>query len=270
VSTTHEPGTGGPGTLIGPAFTDLAGDPASMPQLARLHARYRWLRSHCVNRDVLEVACGSGQGLGVVARDARRVFGGDYSVENLVIARHTYEERMPLLRLDAQRLPIKEASLDVIALLEALYFLPDPDAFVSEAARALRPGGQLLISVINKDCWDFNPNPLYPHLFGAPELAALLRHHGFSVECFGDIPLDRPSLRHRLFHPLKRIAIFLHLIPRTLQARLWLKRIVFGKLVAIPFEIAPDVMPGPPPIPIATDRPDSVHQVVLATGRRPV
>lgn len=261
--------SGGPGQLIGPSFTDLAGDPASVPQLTRLNARYRWLCTYCPNRDVVEISCGSGQGLGLVARDARRVVGGDYSSDNLSIAHRTYGNRIPLVRLDAHALPLKDASVDVIALLETLYFLPDPDAFVREAARVLRPAGHLLVSVINKDCWDFNPSPLYPHFYGAPELAALLHRFGFSVECFGDFPLDRPPLRQRLFHPLKRIAIFLHLIPRTVQGRRWLKRIVFGKLVPLPFEIMPDAMAGPPPASIPSDLPDSVHQVVLVAGRRP-
>jgi SAM-dependent methyltransferase len=262
------PAPTGPGALIGPAFTDLAGDPASEPQLARLYARYHWVRGYCDGRDVIEVACGSGQGLGLLARSARRVTGGDYSAENLAIARRTYGARIPLLRLDAHRLPLADASVDVVALLEAVYFLPDPDRFVGEATRVLRPGGRLLISVINKDCWDFNPSPLYPHFFGAMELAGLLGRHGLEARCFGDFPLDQPSPRQRLFHPLKRAAIALHLIPRTVQARLWLKRIVFGTLVAIPHELSADHRPATPPTAIAADAPDGLHQVVLVEGRR--
>ena len=257
----------GPGRLIGPAFTDVAGDPGTRPQFERLCSRYRWVSGYCDGRDVVEVACGSGQGLGLLGRHSRRVIGCDYSPENLAIAQRTYRDRVPLVRLDAHRLPFRSASVDVVLLLETLYFLPSPEAFVAEAARALRPGGYLLISVINKDCWDFNPSPLYPAFFGAAELGALLARHRFAVECFGTFPLDRPTLRQRFFHPFKRLAISLNLIPTTVQARKWLKRIAIGKLVPLPYEILPDSAPYREPAPVAADRPDPVHQVVLAAGR---
>lgn len=257
----------GPGSLIGPAFTDLAGDSATRPQFSRLCHRYMWVSQYTANRRVLEVACGSGQGLGLLRRNAQSVAGGDYSAENLAIARRTYQSRIPLIRLDAHRLPVASGGLDVVVLLETLYFLPDPDAFVAEVARSLRPGGYLLISVINKDCWDFNPSPLYPNFYGTIELSLLLRNHGFEVETFGAFPLDRPSLRQKLFHPLKRLAIKLNLIPTSVQARLWLKRIAIGKLVTLPFEIQPDSARYIAPAPIANDRPDPVHQVILAAGR---
>jgi SAM-dependent methyltransferase len=257
----------GPGRLIGPQFTDVAGEPGTRPQFERLCARYVWASDYVDGRDVLEVACGSGQGLGLLAGRARRVMGGDYSPDNLAIARRTYRDRIPLLRLDAHRLPVRNHGLDTILLLETLYFLPGPDAFVAEVARVLRPGGHLLISVINKDCWDFNPSPLYPNFFGVPELITLLEGHGFEVECFGAFPLDRPTFRQSLFHPLKQLAIRLNLIPTSVQARLWLKRIAIGKLVPLPFEIQPDAVRYAAPTRVATDRPDPVHQVVLAAGR---
>jgi SAM-dependent methyltransferase len=259
----------GPGRLIGPSFTDVAGEPGTRPQFERLCGRYFWVREYCAGRDVVEVACGSGQGLGLLARTAGRVVGGDYSAENLAIGRATYGGRVQLTRLDAHELPFRAASVDVVALLETLYFLPRPDSFIAEAARVLRPGGHLLVSVINRDCWDFNPSPLYPGYFGARELTALLARHGFATECFGAFPLDRPSLRQRVFRPLKRAAIALNLIPTTVQARLWLKRIAIGKLMPLPFEILPDSASYQPPVPVAGDQTDPVHQVVLAAGRKP-
>jgi SAM-dependent methyltransferase len=255
-----------PGELIGPAFTDLAGDPASPAQLHRLYSRYHWVRSYCQGARVVEVACGSGQGLAMLAEVARATIGADYSAENLAVVRRSYGAHLPLIRLDAHVLPLADASVDVILLLETLYFLPDPGAFVREAVRVLRPGGRLLISVINKDCWDFNPSPLYPHFFGAPELTALLSRAGLVTRCFGGFPLNRPSLRQRLFHPLKRIAIALHLIPRTVQARIWLKRIVFGRLQAIPSRLHSTDMPGEIPVPITGTVPDPVHQVLMVEG----
>jgi len=42
------------------------------------------------------------------------------------------------------------ASFNVIASFETLEHIPNPDAFVAEAARLLRPGGKFICSVPNQ------------------------------------------------------------------------------------------------------------------------
>ena len=44
--------------------TELSGDEVSEEQVVRLCQRYYWAKEYCVDKVVLEVACGSGQGLG--------------------------------------------------------------------------------------------------------------------------------------------------------------------------------------------------------------
>lgn len=255
--------------LIGPAITDVAGEPAGPTQVERLIARYRWTVSYCDDRVVLEVACGTGQGLGLLRSRARKVYGCDLSDENLSIARETYGATIDFIRANAQQLPFADESVEVIVLLETIYFLPSAGAFLREARRVLTPGGQLLISSINKDCPDFNPNhPLYFARYGVVDLVRELDSHGFVPECFGIIPMDRQSIRSRAFQPVKRLAVGLDLIPKSMQARRFLKRIVFGRLQPMPRDIA--LLPGSAvsPVFLPNDQPDSIHQVVLCAGRR--
>jgi len=253
--------------LIGPPITDVPGEPADSTQIERLVERYRWTAAYCADRDVLEVACGSGQGLGLLRSRARRVFGCDLSFENLATVRRTYESDIPLAQADAQSLPFADGSVDVVVLLEAIYFLPDADAFMSEARRVLRRGGRCLISAVNKDCPDFNPtHSLYYRCYGTVELADLLARHGFASECAGIIPMDSPSLRRRIFKPLKTLATKAHLIPETMRARRYLKRIVFGKLDPMPGNIVGIPRPGVAPTPWRIDEPDPIHQVILCAG----
>lgn len=255
--------------LIGPAITDVAGEPAGETQRARLIARYHWAASYCRGRSVLEVACGTGQGLGLLKNNSRSVTACDLSMDNLALVRSTYGSAMPIAQSDAQLLPYGTGSLDVVILLETLYFLPLPDEFVAEALRVLRPGGHLLISAINKDCPDFNPNhPLYFNHYGAPQLAAKMNMHGMEPSCFGIIPMDEPSLRNKMFKPLKQIAVKFNLIPDSMQARLLLKRIVFGRLEPMPHDISTTTPPALAPKAISANAADLVHQVVLCAGRK--
>ena len=59
--------------------TELAGMPISQEQLYRMFNRYHWTAAQSKDADVLEVACGAGQGVGYVGRSARSVIAGDIS-----------------------------------------------------------------------------------------------------------------------------------------------------------------------------------------------
>ena len=181
--------------------------------------------------------------------------------------RRGYESDIPLAQADAGSLPFADGSVDVVVLLEAIYFLPDADAFMSEARRVLRSGGRCLLSAVNKDCPDFNPtHSLYYRCYGTVELANLLTRHGFAPECAGIIPMTSPSLRRRVFRPLKALATKAHLIPETMRARRYLKRIVFGKLDPMPGNIVDIPRPGVAPTSWRIDEPDPIHQVILCAG----
>ena len=64
--------------------------------------------------------------------------------------------------------PVDNASVDVILCTETLEHVPDPSVFLAEAARCLRPGGWLLLTVpfaarwhyIPHDYWRFTPSGL--------------------------------------------------------------------------------------------------------------
>lgn len=255
--------------LIGPAITDVAGEAAGRVQIERLVQRYYWAASYCSGRKVLEVACGTGQGLGLLRSRAMQVYGCDISMQNLAACQSMRAGSAKLVQADAQSLPFATGALDVLILLETIYFLPNAERFLAEARRVLAPGGRLLISSINKDCPDFNPNhPLYFSHYGATELADAMASHGFAPECFGIIPMNVPSLRTRVFRPVKRFAIRLNLIPDSMQARLFLKRVVFGQLQRMPRDIADQPAPSTPPQPIPSDQRDVIHQVVLCAGTR--
>ena len=166
-------------------FTEIAGDMVSQEQVDRIARRYYWAAEYCQEKDVLEVACGSGQGVGYLASTAKSLVAGDFSGSTIDIARKHYGQRFHFEEFDAQIMPFTAASFDVVLIFEALYYLPDPESFFAECKRVLRPGGVLLISNANKDLYDFNPSPHSHTYHGVMELERVSRQHGFtSINCF--------------------------------------------------------------------------------------
>src|SRR6266550_3907918 len=84
--------------------TETTGTPVSAEGASMMYTRYRWAADLARGRRVLELACGSGQGLGLLGQAARLV-GGDVSRPLLRAARTHYGRRVSLARLSAERLP---------------------------------------------------------------------------------------------------------------------------------------------------------------------
>ena len=248
-------------------LTETPGGQGSPEQLQRMFTRYRFAAGFCAGKDVVEIACGAGQGLGLLARSARTVRGGDYTESLVRLARAHYGARLPLYRLDAHRLPFRTGSFDVVILYEALYYMQNPGEVFREFRRVLRPGGVVLLSLPNRSLPDFHPSPLSVGYYTPPELADRMEPAGFRVEFYGDTPVRYNSLRGRAVALLKTAVVRLNLMPRTLRGRETLKRLVYGALVPIPAELAWDEHPYRPPMPIPADRPDETYRVLFAVGR---
>lgn len=247
--------------------TEMAGQKVSAEQLMRTCHRYYWARQFVEGRDAIEVACGAGPGLGYLAQHARAVVGGDISAEVLDRARAVYGDTIPLQVFDAAKMPYPDASFDAVILFEAIYYLPDADAFMAEARRVLRPGGHVLIATANKDLYDFNPSPFSTRYYGVVELGELCRRHGFEADFWGYVDVTKVSLRQRVLRPIKTLAVKLGLIPKTMGGKEFLKRLVFGSMVDMPGSILDTPHPYSKPDPIAADRADSRHKVVYCAAR---
>jgi ubiquinone/menaquinone biosynthesis C-methylase UbiE len=247
--------------------TELPGGNATKEQLARMFHRYCFAASFCKGKDVLEVACGAGQGLGYLARRARRVVGGDYTEKLVQAAKDYYKDRVEVHHLDAHQLPFEDKSFDVVILYEAIYYLGKPDKFLQEARRVLRDGGVLLIATVNKDWSEFNPSPFSTHYFSVPELGKMLQDNGFKVEFYGAFSALPDGLKEKTIGTVKKIAVALHLIPKTMKGKEFLKRIFFGKLIPLLPEIKDGMSEYTPPVPISYDKPDFEYKVIYTVAR---
>lgn len=248
------------------AVTELPGDDVTTEQVERMCRRYYWAGDYCRDKDVLEVACGAGQGVGYLASLAKSVKAGDYSAAILGIARRHYGERFEFQQFDAQQMPFPDQSIDVVLIFEAIYYIPDADKFFRECKRVLRPGGTLLIATANKDLYDFNPSTQSYRYFGVRELTDILGAYGFRVEFFGDTPVAAVSLRQRMSRPVKAFTSRFGLIPKTKAGKKLLKRFVFGGLVSMPSEITASTSPYVLPAPLPKGQADGSHKVILCAA----
>lgn len=248
--------------------TEVAGDAVSCEQVQRMYTRYDFARQYCAGKDVLEIACGSGQGLGYLQQSARKIVGGDCSAALLRMAQKHYKDRIPLIQLDATVLPFKDESFDVIILFEAIYYLKDSRAFVEECKRVLRKTAVVFICNPNKDLPDFNPSPYSNRYFSAPEFVELLSPYGFQVECFGDCKADYGHPKQRLLSLIKKTLVWLDLMPKTMAGKRLFKRIVFGKLVPLPPELTGENPTWQRPSVIESSQPDKCHKVVFAVAQK--
>lgn len=246
--------------------TELSGDEVTQEQITRIYQRYYWAHELCRDKDVVELGCGTGQGLGLISPIAKSFVAGDYSEQILSIAQQYYRERIKLIQCDAQDMPFDDSSKDVLILFEAIYYLPDASKFINECVRVLGPGGRVLICTANPDLFDFNPSPHSYRYYGTVELVELFESKGFKVQCFGDIPIDTVSLRQKILRPIKKIVVNLNLMPKSMAGKKFLKRLVFGKLVPMPAEITSDTVQYVPPTPIPTDLPDTKHKVIYCSA----
>ena len=74
------------------------------------------------------------------------------------------------------------------------------------------------------------------------------------------------SWRQRVLRPIKKLAVTLNLMPKTMVGKKLLKRLVFGSLVPMPKEITEETCEFAPPKPIANDRRDKVHKVIYCAA----
>ena len=75
------------------------------------------------------------------------------------------------------------------------------------------------------------------------------------------------SIKGRLISIISRIAVALHLIPKTMKGKEILKRIFFGKLLTLGEEIEDGMVEYCEPVPIPGDSPNCEYKVLFAVAR---
>jgi SAM-dependent methyltransferase len=157
-------------------------------------------------KDVIELGCGTAYFSAWLARLGARPVGVDITPAQLDTARQLQREaglEFPLLEANAEDVPLPDSSFDLALSEYGASIWCDPYKWIPEAARLLRPGGELLFlrnSTISMLCaaldgWhetlqrpqrglhrlDWEDEDTTEFQLGHGDLFRLLRHSGFDV-----------------------------------------------------------------------------------------
>ena len=173
--------------------TELPGKQTNVDNLQIIAHRYYWTSQFVAGKEVLEVACGPGFGLGFLANRAKKVIGGDITPECLSLAGTHYGSRVELVGMDAHHLPFGDGCLDVVVSVAAIIYMDLP-VFLRECARVLKPEGVLILNMPNQDAPGFSPSGLSRNYYSVCELSSLLSGN-FETELFGAFPVPDSARR---------------------------------------------------------------------------
>lgn len=100
----------------------------------------------------LDLGCGAGTYSRLLAAHGLNVVGADYSLNTLRKANRRNEQPIHWVNADARKLPFADASYDGVLCFGITQALSETLPAAAEAARVLRPGGELWIDALNAAC----------------------------------------------------------------------------------------------------------------------
>lgn len=164
-------------------------DPNSVPKgILSIHqVRYEFAKSFCVDKMVLDLACGAGYGTSLLSSVASRVVGVDIDHLAIDFAKEHYAKSNVEFQLaNALSLPFPEASFDTIVSFETIEHLPDIPAYLREVSRVLRPNGIYIVSTPKVRRTTMRPrNPHHAIEYCDKDFLLLLRQYFPQVELYG-------------------------------------------------------------------------------------
>jgi len=151
-------------------------------------AMYRGYRG-----SVLDIGCGQGlllKKVRLLASPGSFFTGIDISGKLCAMARINNPDAI-IVQGDAESLPFKDSSFDIILMTEVVEHLLDYAKALYEVRRVLKRGGVFIVSVPNRDwaSYDFYDKirnhtwqPVDDHYFRFEEITGLLARNGFRIE----------------------------------------------------------------------------------------
>ncbi len=171
-------------------------------------ARYRFALPFVEKMSVLDIACGTGYGIGMLRSRAKFVAGVDIDPAAAAEAKTECGENGAVLLGNGLGLPFEDGTFDVITSFETLEHLHDRRLFLAELKRVIRAGGVLILSTPNANYSQpvngIPANPFHIYEYKPGELLNELEAH-FSVTSFLGQSLNETIKISPFFEGQKRL-----------------------------------------------------------------
>ena len=141
--------------------------------MEHLH-RYQFAREQVREHDVvLDAACGTGYGSGILAEKAGKVYGIDISEDAVQYASERYSaENISFQTMSVEKLEFPDNFFDVVVSFETIEHVEHEiqKKFLAEIKRCLKPKGILIMSMPNDDLYRFLSGDQYDNPFHVADL----------------------------------------------------------------------------------------------------
>lgn len=140
---------------------------------------------------VLDMACGTGYGIPFFSKDNSYV-AADISLDALKASKSLHNSsHTSFVQCDAEHLPFKEGSFDLIMSFETIEHLENPRMFLSELERSAKHGSRIIISTPNrkyKAVWVRNINPYHVCEYNIRDFSSLVGEFFENLEVYVQVP----------------------------------------------------------------------------------
>lgn len=149
---------------------------------------------------VADIGCGEGDLTLLLARFAKRVTAIDLSAQMLRVVQERSAEagvagRVAVEKGDLEKLPLRADSTDAVFVSQVLHHAARPGQALREAARILKPGGQLILLDLARHEQEWVREEWADHWLGfeAKELKGWLQDAGLQVKIFQALEGPEPA-----------------------------------------------------------------------------
>jgi len=149
--------------------------------------RYQFVAGFIKNKNILDIACGSGYGSNYLAsQGAVKVTGADIDHETVAQVKQKYQrDNLNFRQASALDLPFKDDEFEAVVSLETIehFTAEDQTKFLQELKRVLEPGGLLIMSTPNSE-FSSHGNPYHLKELNYAELNDTIKKHFANCKIF--------------------------------------------------------------------------------------